>query len=65
MEKSEENKEPKVGLSDVGAIVVKNRAYRRNFKNTAQTEGKMKRYYTKKHGHKRVRHGKAKFVGRK
>lgn len=40
---------PKVGLTNDGQIVVKNRAYRRAFKNRAMLEGKpSKKYYTTK-----------------
>lgn len=41
--------EPKVGFGNDGTIVVKNRAYRRAFKNRAMLEGqKSKKYYTQK-----------------
>lgn len=38
---------PKVGFTEQG-IVVKNRAYRRKWKNRAQLEGKPRGFYTKK-----------------
>ena len=39
---------PQVGFGDNGNIVVKNRAYRRTWKNRAMLEGrKTKHYYTK------------------
>lgn len=41
--------ESKVGFSNDGTIVVKNRAYRRAFKNRAMLEGKKsKKFYTQK-----------------
>lgn len=40
---------PKVGFDNNGNLVVKNRAYRRKWKNRAQLEGKKsKKFYTKK-----------------
>ena len=44
-----DDKSPLVGLSNDGQLVIKNRAYRRRWKNTAELEGrKSKHYYTKK-----------------
>lgn len=45
---------PKVGFDNNGSIVVKNRAYRRKWKNRASLEGKKSnKYYTKKKKGKR------------
>lgn len=44
-----DNKDPRIGLDNNGNIVIKNRAYRRRRKNTAELENrKSKRYYTKR-----------------
>ena len=44
-----DNKSPLIGLNNDGQIVIKNRAYRRKRKNTAELEGrKSKHYYTKR-----------------
>ena len=50
------------GLNNKGQIVVKNRAYRRRSKTTAELEGKTRNYYTKKKTKTRRRHGKNKVV---
>lgn len=57
--------EPRVGLGNNGTIVVKNRAYRRRWRTTAELEGKSKNYYTKKKTHKRKRNGKTITVRKK
>ena len=44
-----DNKSPLIGLNNNGQVVIKNRAYRRKRKNTAELEGrKSKHYYTKR-----------------
>ena len=44
-----DNKSPLIGFNNDGQIVIKNRAYRRKRKNTAELEGrKSKHYYTKR-----------------
>lgn len=44
-----EYKKPKVGINNQGSIVVKNRAWRRIWKNRAMIEGKCsKKWYTTK-----------------
>lgn len=44
-----ENEKTRVGFNNQGQLVVKNRAYRRRWKNLAQIEGrKSKKYYTTK-----------------
>lgn len=49
---------PQVGFGNNGNIVVKNRAYRRTWKNRAMLEGRPKKYYTTKQTHIRIRNGK-------
>lgn len=39
---------PKAGFDNQGNVVVKNRAYRRAWKNRAMLEGRPKKYYTTK-----------------
>lgn len=56
--------EVKVGFDNNGRLVVKNRAYRRAFKNRATLEGKPKNYYTKKKIHKRNRNGKITIISK-
>ena len=47
--KVEYTEEPKIGFGNDGTIVVKNRAWRRAWKNRAMLEGKStKKYYTAK-----------------
>ena len=49
---------PQVALTENG-VVVKNRAYRRRWKNRAMLENRAsKKYYTTKQTHKRKRNGK-------
>lgn len=48
----------KLGLGNNGNIVVKNRAYRRAWRNRAMMEGRSKKFYTTKQFHKRTRNGK-------
>ena len=44
-----DNKSPLIGLNNDGQMVIKNRAYRRKRKNTAELEGrKSKHDYTKR-----------------
>lgn len=50
---------PKVGFDNNGGVVVKNRAYRRMWKNRAMMENRpSKKYYTTKQTHIRIRNGK-------
>lgn len=54
-----DNKSPFVGLDNDGHIVIKNRAYRRKRKSTAELEGrKSKHYYTRKKNGKKSRKSK-------
>ena len=51
-----EEKNPFVGLDNNGRVVVKNRAYRRKRKTTAELEGKKsKHFYTRRRNGKKSR----------
>ena len=43
-----ETQNAKVGFDNQGNVIVKNRAYRRRWKNRAMMEGRPKKYYTTK-----------------
>lgn len=54
-----EHKSPLIGIDNNGQIVIKNRAYRRRRKNTAELEGrKSKHFYTRRKNGKTTRRGK-------
>lgn len=56
---NEGHKSPLIGINNDGQIVIKNRAYRRKRKNTAELEGrKSKHYYTRRKNGKTARRGK-------
>lgn len=58
--------ENKLGLSNDGTIIVKNRAWRRNRKNAAQLDGKPRNFYTTKQYHlRRKKNGKVVKVSKK
>lgn len=45
---NKEPEAPKAGFDNQGHVIVKNRAYRRRWRNRAELEGRPRGYYTKK-----------------